>query len=61
MGPQALHSRRTARLREEKGDRARRSALDHEALVWVLSALSQVFRIPFDPKLVLGSFHRRTI
>ena len=52
MGPQALKSLPAARLQEK--DRAKGIALDHEALVWVLSALSQVFRIPFDQKLVVG-------
>ena len=42
------------RLREDKGERAQERALDIEELVWVLSALSQVFRIPFDEKLILG-------
>jgi ATP-binding cassette, subfamily B, bacterial HlyB/CyaB len=31
------------------------SVLSKEALVWILSALAQFHRIPFDPKLVLGS------
>ena len=37
---------------QQKGQRAQGDALDLEALVWVLSALSQIFRIPFDEKLV---------
>ena len=52
MGPQALQSLSAERLQEQKGGRARGPALDREALVWVLSALSQIFRIPFDEKLV---------
>ena len=54
MGPQAVQALPAERLREQKGGRARGAALDREALVWVLSALSQVFRIPFDEKLVTG-------
>ena len=56
MGPQALQSLSAERLQEQKGGRARGTALDREALVWVLSALSQVFRIPLDEKLVTGQF-----
>ena len=37
-----------------KRGRARRIALDREALIWVLSALSQVFRIPFDQEFLSG-------
>ena len=54
MGPQALQALPAEGLQEQKGGRARATALDAEALVWVLSALSQVFRIPFDAKLVVG-------
>jgi subfamily B ATP-binding cassette protein HlyB/CyaB len=39
---------------QQKGERAQGDAFDHEALVWVLSAFSQYFRIPFDEKLVTG-------
>ncbi|MGH8768889.1 MAG: peptidase domain-containing ABC transporter, partial [Burkholderiales bacterium] len=53
MGPQAVQSLPTRRL-QQQGGRAQEDALDHEALVWVLSALSQYFRIPFDEKLVTG-------
>ena len=53
MGPQAVQSAPAERL-QQKGERAQGDALDHEALVWVLSALSQFFRIPFDEKLVTG-------
>ena len=49
MGPQAVQL-----LPAEQGRRAQGNALDHEALVWVLSALSQFYRIPFDEKLVTG-------
>ena len=56
MGPQAVQSLSAERLQEQKGGRARGTALDREALVWVLSALSQVFRIPLDEKLVTGQF-----
>jgi hypothetical protein len=51
VGPQAMQSLPTGRL-QQKGRRAQGSALDREALVWVLSALSQYFRIPFDERLV---------
>jgi subfamily B ATP-binding cassette protein HlyB/CyaB len=44
------------RLWEGRGGRAQRDALDSDALVWVLAALSQYFRVPFDPRLVLGRF-----
>jgi subfamily B ATP-binding cassette protein HlyB/CyaB len=54
LGPQALKSLPAGRPQEKRNVRAKGIALDHEALVWVLSALSQVFRIPFDPKLVVG-------
>ena len=54
MGPQALKSLPAGRLQEKSKDRAKGVALDHEALVWVLSALSQVFRIPFDAKLIIS-------
>jgi ATP-binding cassette, subfamily B, bacterial HlyB/CyaB len=37
------------------GREAQSNALDKNALVWVLSALAQFHRIPFDPQLVLGS------
>jgi len=47
VGPQAAQA-----LPAEQGTRAKGNSLDHEALVWVLSALSQYFRIPFDEKLV---------
>ena len=47
MGPQAVQG-----LPAEQGTRAQGDALDHAALVWVLGAFSQVFRIPFDEKLV---------
>ena len=51
MGPQAVQSLPSGR-RQQQGRRARDEALDREALVWVLSALSQYFRIPFDERLV---------
>jgi len=54
LGLQALQSLSAGGWQKEKADRARETALDHEALVWVLSALSQLFGIPFDPKLVVG-------
>jgi subfamily B ATP-binding cassette protein HlyB/CyaB len=53
LGPQAVQPLPAGRLRQQ-GRRARSDALDREALVWVLSALSQVFRIPFDEKLITG-------
>jgi subfamily B ATP-binding cassette protein HlyB/CyaB len=54
LGPQAVQPLPAGRLQEKRGDRARGTALDREALVWALSALSQYFRIPFDEKLVVG-------
>ena len=39
---------------QQQGGRAQNDVLGHEALVWVLSALSQYFRIPFDERLVTG-------
>ena len=56
MGPQAMQSLDRERLWEDREGRARRDALDSDALVWVLAALSQYFRIPFDPRLLLGQF-----
>lgn len=53
MGPQAVQSLPAGGL-QQQGRRARSDALDRDALVWVLSALSQYFRIPFDEKLVTG-------
>jgi hypothetical protein len=41
------------RLQKQEGE-ARNDALGREALVWVLSALCQYFRIPFDEGLVTG-------
>ena len=38
----------------QQGERAQSNALDREALVWVLSALSQYFRVPFDQNLLAG-------
>ena len=38
----------------QQGGRAQNDVLGHEALVWVLSVLSQYFRIPFDERLVTG-------
>ncbi|MBI3526809.1 MAG: hypothetical protein HY067_02455 [Betaproteobacteria bacterium] len=49
MGPQVVQL-----LPAEQGRRARSDAFDHETLVWVLSVLSQYFRLPFDEKLVTG-------
>jgi subfamily B ATP-binding cassette protein HlyB/CyaB len=51
LGPQAVQSLPSEGL-QQKGRRAHGDALGHEALVWVLSALSQYFRIPFDERLV---------
>jgi len=56
LGLQALQSLSAGERQKVKADRARETALDHEALVWVLSALSQLFGIPFDSKLVVGQF-----
>ena len=53
MGPQAVQPLPAGRL-QQQGRRARSDALDRDALVWVLSALSQYFRLPFDEKLVTG-------
>jgi subfamily B ATP-binding cassette protein HlyB/CyaB len=53
LGPQAVQPLPAGRL-QEQGRRAKENSLDHETLVWVLSALSQYFRIPFDEKLVTG-------
>ena len=47
MGPQAGQALPAEERTREKGN-----SLDQQALVWVLSALSQYFRIPFDEKLV---------
>ena len=47
MGPQALQALPAEGLQEQKAGRARATALDAEALVWVLCALSQGFRIRF--------------
>ena len=49
MGLQAVQG-----LPAEQGARAQGNSFDRDALVWVLSALSQYFRIPFDEKLVTG-------
>jgi len=49
LGPQAVQA-----LPAERATRGKENSLDHDALVWVLSALSQYFRIPFDEKLVVG-------
>ena len=54
MGSQAAQPIPVGRLQGKRGDRARGAALDREALVWALSALSQYFRIPFDEKLAVG-------
>jgi len=51
LEPQAVQSLPSGRL-QQKGRRAQDNALDREALVWALSALSQYFRIPFDERLV---------
>jgi subfamily B ATP-binding cassette protein HlyB/CyaB len=56
LAPQAMQSLHAERLQEQTGRRARSDALDREVLVWVLAALSQVFRIPFDEKLLSGQF-----
>lgn len=53
MGPQAVQPLPAGGL-QQQGRRARSEALDREALVWVLSALSQYFRLPFDERLVTG-------
>ena len=53
MGPQAVQSLPAGGL-QQQGGRAQNDVLGHEALVWVLSALSQYFRIPFDERLVTG-------
>jgi hypothetical protein len=53
LGTQAVQPLPSGRL-QEQGRRAKSNTLDHEALVWVLSALSQVFRIPFDERLLTG-------
>lgn len=55
MGPQAMQSL-DRRLWERKGARAQEWALDSDALAWVLAALAQYFRIPFDARLLLGQF-----
>ena len=51
-----MQSLERKRLGERKGGRAQQDALDSDALVWVLAALAQYFRIPFDARLVLGRF-----
>jgi subfamily B ATP-binding cassette protein HlyB/CyaB len=51
MEPRAARSPDGRGLRQP-GEGAER--IDREAVVWVLSALSQYFRIPFDERLVLG-------
>ena len=51
-----MQSLERKRLWERKGGRAQGDALDSDALVWVLAALAQYFRIPFDARLVLGRF-----
>ncbi len=53
MGPQAVQSLPAGGLQQLWG-RAQNNVLGHEELVWVLSALSQYFRIPFDERLVTG-------
>ena len=40
--------------RGKKGGRAREAALDRDALVWALSALTQATRSPVDEKLLTG-------
>lgn len=52
MGPQVVQSLPDGGLPQLKGRPP--DEIGREALVWVLSALSQYFRIPFDEKLVLG-------
>jgi subfamily B ATP-binding cassette protein HlyB/CyaB len=54
LGPHAVQPLTGKRLRQQKGEWASERSLDSEELVWVLSALSQYFRIPFDEKLILG-------
>jgi hypothetical protein len=60
VGLRAMRSLPAERLRKAQGRRARESALDRPvfldtpALAWVLGALAQFHRIPFDEKLVLG-------
>ena len=53
MGPQAVQPLTAGGL-QQQGRRARNRALDRDALVWLLCALGQIFRIPFDGKLVTG-------
>ena len=53
MGPQAVQSLPAGGL-QQQGGRAQNHVLGHEGLVWVLSVLSQFFRIPFDESLVTG-------
>jgi ATP-binding cassette, subfamily B, bacterial HlyB/CyaB len=60
VGLRAMRSLPAERLRKAQGRRARDRTLDHPAfldppaLAWVLGALAQFHRIPFDEKLVLG-------
>ena len=35
-------------------DKSRAGALNAQAMVWALSALTQFHRLPFDPALVMG-------
>ncbi|MFN0038442.1 MAG: peptidase domain-containing ABC transporter [Burkholderiales bacterium] len=42
-------------LSATRGGGAQDNALDRDTLVWVLSALAQYHRIPFDPQLALGA------
>jgi subfamily B ATP-binding cassette protein HlyB/CyaB len=51
LGSQAVQSLPDGRLPQLKGEAGQ---VGRDALVWVLSALGQYFRIPFDEKLVLG-------
>lgn len=53
LGPQAVQPL-PAGGRQQEGRRARNDALARDALLWLLCALSQVFRIPVDEKLVTG-------
>ncbi len=53
MGLRAVQPPSGGRLQQQGGP-ARSDALGREELVWVLSALCQYFRIPFDEGLVTG-------
>ena len=53
MGPQAVRPLPAGRL-QQQGRRARSDALERNALVWALSALSQYSRLPFDENLAAG-------